>query len=376
MNFRILIATAVFFVPVALVLGVPANALSPVDKPYTIANYPVEARAKDAVTAKEKALADGQQAAFRSLLKRIVPVTAYRSLDRLKAMPAADLIDGVAVRSEQNSATEYIASLDFTFQPEAIRDLLRREGVPFVDTQAPPTVLIPVTRDAQSAAGGDGEFRPASGTWAQVWQGLDLSNSVAPVRTEALRKEIHADTLRMLSNGEGAPGRILASEYKADRIVVAIADVDTQAKRVHVMLAGEDAAGPFSWKHSYRLSDGDLAYTLELAAVVSLGVLEGRWKARQAPSGAATTAAYGSAVAADIQLRVQYNGLEEWNELRRRLLETPGIDDVRIGAVSPRSADVFLKYPGGGVALVGPMSQQGLAMQGAGGEAWTVRSSN
>ena len=47
------------------------------DNVYTVANYPIEAQAENAVAAKEKALADGQQAAFRSLLKRLIPVTAY-----------------------------------------------------------------------------------------------------------------------------------------------------------------------------------------------------------------------------------------------------------------------------------------------------------
>ncbi len=51
-------------------------AAAPRDKVYTIANYPVEATAKDAVAAKEKAHADGQQAALGALLKRLVPVTA------------------------------------------------------------------------------------------------------------------------------------------------------------------------------------------------------------------------------------------------------------------------------------------------------------
>ncbi len=52
---------------------------APPDAVFTVANYPVEARADNAVAAKDRALADGQQAAFRSLLKRLVPVTAYRA---------------------------------------------------------------------------------------------------------------------------------------------------------------------------------------------------------------------------------------------------------------------------------------------------------
>ena len=108
------------------------------DSAYTIANYPVDATAANAVAAKQQALADGQQAAFRSLLKRIVPVTAYKQLTRVKDIKAANLISGVTVRSEKNSATDYLASLDFSFQADAVRAELSRQSIPFVDEQAPP----------------------------------------------------------------------------------------------------------------------------------------------------------------------------------------------------------------------------------------------
>ncbi len=114
----------------ATVAAAPQN-----DAAYTVGNYPVDATAQDAVRAKEKALGDGQQAAFRSLLKRIVPVTAYQRLKKMQPLKAAELIDGVAIRSERNSSTQYIASLDFSFQPQAVRNLLKREGVPFIDTR-------------------------------------------------------------------------------------------------------------------------------------------------------------------------------------------------------------------------------------------------
>src|SRR5882724_4780838 len=69
----------------------PAYAVETV---FTVGNYPVEARADNAVAAKTQALADGQQAAFRSLLKRLVPVTAYPRIRRLASVKAGDLIDG------------------------------------------------------------------------------------------------------------------------------------------------------------------------------------------------------------------------------------------------------------------------------------------
>src|SRR5690606_12518720 len=106
-------------------------------KVFVIGNYPVEARAADAVTAKEHAISDGQQAAFRSLLKRIVPVTSYNRLKQIRATPAGPLIEGFSVRSERNSATQYIASYDFSFQPAAVQQLLDQQGIPYVDKQAP-----------------------------------------------------------------------------------------------------------------------------------------------------------------------------------------------------------------------------------------------
>lgn len=362
-------------------------------RPYTVANYPVEARAENAVAAKEQAIAEGQSAAFRSLLKRIVPVTAYKSLERVKAADAATLLDGFAVRSERNSATEYIAGLDFSFQPDAVRNLLTSSGVPFVDTQAPETVLVVVTRDAKGSAGPQGEFRAASGSWGEVWTELDLANSLAPLRLDQLKSDVSADTLRLLYGGAGNPVSTLAYQYHADRIVLAIAEVDNDAGKVNVLLAGADAVGPFAWSKSYRIADGDLAYTLELAAVVSIGVLEGRWKAVQAPGAAAGgygaygpaqpfggqpygAPGYGTAAAPlgeDVEFEVRYGGIAEWNEMRRRLLETPGVDDIRISSVAAGSALVSVKYPGGGTALSEALSRQGLVLINEAGF-WVARS--
>ena len=193
------------------------------DKVFTVANYPVDATEKNAVAAKDKAIADGQQAAFRSLLKRIVPVTAYNRMDRLKEVKASEYLDGFAVRSEQNSPTQYIASLDFSFQADAVRDLLRREGVPFIDTQAQKTILIPVTQAAEPAAEAAGAasgspLRAAAGSWNDVWKGLDLDNTLTPLKVEALKPVIHADTLKMLLSGDPSAHRILAGEYQMGEV--------------------------------------------------------------------------------------------------------------------------------------------------------------
>lgn len=348
----------------------PIAAHAAPSKVYTVANYPVEATAKDAVAAKEKAHADGQQAAFGALLKRLVPVTAYNRIDHLKFMRAADYVDGVAVRSESNSSTRYIASLDFSFQADAVRGLLSREGVPFVEEQAPRMVLVPVTAEA----GANGvSYKPAGGTWFNVWKDLDLDNTLTPLRIERLLPVINESTIAAALSGDDSAERILTSEYKADFVLFAVAEADTVGKELNVSLAGIDPAGLVSWRRTYRVADGDVGYSMELAAVVTQGVLEGRWKVAKSEEGGASGGGFGAVSGGgEVRLAVEFSSLDEWNDLRGRILDTPGIDDVRIGAVSAYSAEVSVRYPGGGDRLASVLSQRGLSLTNGGG-VWTLR---
>lgn len=323
---------------------------------YTVGNYPVDARAKNAVAAKKKALAEGQKAAFRSLLKRVVPVTAYDRLKRLSSLNSSRFFEGVSVRSERNSRTRYIASLDFSFRPDSVRYVLRREGIPFVEEQAPELIVIPVVRDAQGAI----ETGRASRVWTDTWKDLDLEHTLTPIDLQRLTPQIHPDSLKRLDEGRGGVQHILAGEYKSPRVIVAIADLEPSTKRIIVTLAGVDAVGSINLKRRYRVFDGDTAYTMELAAVVGLGVLEGRWKAIKSGSGSSFS---GQLVA----LQAQYTSLAEWNEMRRQLLEMPGVVDLRIDAQSARGANLSLRYPGGAEELASALYSHGLTLKSAGG---------
>ncbi len=351
------------------------------DAVFTVANYPVEATDKNAVAAKDRALADGQKAAFRSLLKRIVPVTAYKQISRLSTVKAGDLVSGVAVRSERNSPTEYIASLDFSFQAEAVRAALQREGIPFVEAQAGAVIIVPVMRQGNPA-----EAKSDTGPWRTAWSNLDLDHTLTPVKLDALKPVIHSDTVRMLTEGDDNGLRILASEYKSDRIVLAIFEPDLSAKKVVVTLAGQDAVGPLLLKRTYRVSDGDLGYTSDLAAVVALGVLEGRWKAVKAqalaavapqaaqPAWSAGAAATGNSSGEPVSFIAEFNGLSQWNEIRTQLLDTPGVDDVAISTMTARSAEVALRYPGGAQGLANAVGGRGLSLLNT-GTGWVLKPS-
>lgn len=361
---RSLVAALGAIVAAAHLINYSATAAAP-DAAFTVANFPVEASAKNAVAAKKAAIADGQSAALRSLLKRIVPVTAYPELKRLGAIEAAQYVNGFAVRSEQNSSTEYYASLDFQFSPDNVRALLRESGIPFVDKQAPPTTIVPV------ALNQDGSIQRSAGPWSEVWKALDLKNSVSPLKVAAMRPTIHPDVLQGLAQRDEARGlRILTSEYASQQVLLTSAQVDPATNKLQVRIDGRDSVGPISWQRSYRIYDGDTAYAMELAAVVSLGVIEGRWKMKEVQYSGGIGAL--SQPLEQLRIEVLFNSAREWYQTNQELSGLPGVTGFQVGPVSARSADISLNYPGGGTRLANELARRGYVLTNNSGY-WQLR---
>ena len=334
------------------------------DAVFTVGNYPVEARAENAVTAKTKAMSDGQQAAFRSLLKRLVPVTAYQRLRQLPPFPAGDLVEGVKVRSERNSSTDYIASLDFSFQAKAVRDLLRREGIPFTDEQAPALTLVPLWRADTTTAPKD------EAAWTNVWKGLDLEHALTPAKLQPLKRTIAPEAVNALAEGDGNAIRTLVAAYGSELVLLAVAEQDPAARRLNVTLTGRDAVGAFMLRRAYRLDPADPGYASELAAVVSLGILEGRWKATKSRGGGGGPAQVATG-ASDLLIAVEFRGMSEWQDISRKLSGTPGVEELEVAGLSARGARVTLRYAEGAERLAEALSQQGLSLRNAGGN-WVL----
>ncbi|RUO97266.1 DUF2066 domain-containing protein [Hyphomicrobium sp.] len=355
----------------------PARAADP-DVAFTVANYPVEATAANAVAAKDQALADGQQAAFKSLLKRLVPVTAYKQLTRVENAKVADLVSGLSVRSERNSSTAYIANLDYSFDSNGVRSLLSGQGIPFVDQQAPQlTVVTVLLQGNPPAATSD------TGLWRRAWSGLDLTHTLTPIAVKDLKPTIKTDTVQALMSGQDSALQKLKAEYGSGLVVLAIAEPDLPAKKVTVTLVGSDAVGGLLLKRAYRINDNDLDYASQLAAVVSLGIIEGRWKAIKAGIGEATASsnpAGGAPVWAastggsgeDVTLTAEFASSDQWDLIRSQLLDMPGVDALNIGSVSDRSAGISLKYPGGATSLATALGPKGFSLSNT-GSGWVLR---
>jgi len=360
---------------------------------YTVANYPVGAVAVDAVKAEKIALRRGQARALRSLLKRLIPVTDLFALPQPTPDQIAGVVADYTVRDVETSGTEYLANIDFRFDPQAVRALARDAQLRIVDQQAEPTLLLAlyapsdVNGSARGTIAGDdaGADAGAAGsawtvettsvlppspfkgqnpatvqrTWARAWEQLDLANALTPLRLRAARSGLSAQMLDAVRAGDPRAAQALARAYKTTSLVVATIAPSPRAGFMTFTLGGLDRRGPISLERHLPMLDGDLALSLEAAAVIGLGVLEGRWKALKAPP---KIAAVSAAPIEPVVFSVQFSSLREWRNVSDYVRGLPGAQNVEVVRARSRERELQLMLPGGEATLRDALSRYGYTL--------------
>jgi hypothetical protein len=325
---------------------------------YTVAKVAVEAEAKDAVEAKQIAIAEGQQAALRALLKRLTHSSVHQRLPLLEDQVVERMIDGFSVRRESNSTTRYIATLDFSFDQAQVRGVLNQFGLSYAEQQAQPLVVLPVMSEA-------GGVKPGSNNaWSAALEGVDYEHTLAPVRLAPPRAEVSP---AMIAN-PGSPDvlQTLRQQYKTDYLVLALAEVDAQQSKMKVRLIGQDAVGPIYLERSYSITGQDVDQAAAFAAKVSIGVIEGRWKTTRLASLGALGG--GPSNLETVALSVQFSSLKQWQGMRQRLQQIPGLQGLDVKSLNARGATISVEFAGGAERLAQAVQSQGLVIDGRGGD--------
>lgn len=354
--------TAALIVPLAAAaLALPAQAKTP--PVYTVAKVNVSAQADNAVAAKEKALAEAQQIALRRLFKRLTAWGAHGKLPVLPDDMVESMVDGFAVRRESNSATRYIATLDFTFEPNAVRDILNRFALPYTDQQSGQALLIPIM--IEGGAGRSGSENP----WFEAFSNVDTENALTPMKLEPPRPNLSASMVSGLAEASHALFETLTYQYRSENLILAIAEVDPHASKLRLRLVGRDGVGTFTLDREFSIYGRDIQSTADFAASIATKVVEGRWKTVRLASQGVFDG--GSGEIETVPLTAQFSGLKAWQAMRQRLEQIPGVQSLQINGLNARGADLVIDYPGGVSRLAQAAQSQGLAVEERGG-VWVI----
>src|SRR5512132_492876 len=146
----------------ALPLAAHAEADSAV---FQVSGIPVDTTAKDAVTARSQALEQGKKQGLERLMRRLAPAQEQNQLPSVSDLNIERYVRNFEITSEELSPTRYIAKLTVSYEPDAVRELLRSAGVSFAQESSLPIVVVPLYDGPDGA-----RLWSDKNPWWQAWE--------------------------------------------------------------------------------------------------------------------------------------------------------------------------------------------------------------
>ncbi len=330
---------------------------------YLIKSVKVDAKSKTASEAKVKAMQEGQVAAFRKLINRLSNSPQAQSLLQLPAAEIGKLVRGISVTEEKTGPKRYIAELNISFQPAAVRSLMNQFSIPFSDKQADPILILPVFVENGRAILWD-DPNPLKTAWENIDADAYLLPVVLPVGSIEDIEAISADEAL---DGNTDSLAAIKARYKVSNVLVSAAQFNDRKTRLRVTLLGSSPAGDIEMSESFSGTPEKVVETAQKATIRFMAEMEAMWK---------ETAQAGPELTGErLLVTVPFSSFREWKGIRSRIIGTEGVLRLDIRALSQRGAVVYLTYSGETFDLEDRLSQQGLYMRDM-GDGWVLTAEN
>ncbi|MEO1475752.1 MAG: DUF2066 domain-containing protein [Pseudomonadota bacterium] len=285
----------------------------------------VDESASNVIEAQQNAFAVARRIGTRRMIERIT--LAEDRLEKggvdVTQELANQLSAAVDVQEETRGGGRYIATLSAVLNPQAVRTYLRELNIPFIDTQAPTGLLVPIARDRligdwQLAWGerNDGALAPWVTATLPYARGATWEEIQGEVGSSRARRGILAD----LSGAEGAYAATISVLTASGTVVIGT------TRRVP---------------------------TMEQAVKEASALLDETWKRQSIVRSGTRTLS---------EATVRYTSLPEWNSLRSALARSPLVSDFQIKAISSDGAVVNFAFAGDMDRLQIDLRQRGVAL--------------
>ncbi len=290
---------------------------------YTVRGVHVDVTAASATEARTIAQGKGQQEALGELLRRLTLSSDWSRLPQPTDSVTQDAVRGFQVASEKASSTRYIADLNVAFRPDAVRTMLKANGIQFGETQARPALLIAVYDK-----GGKVQMWEDGNPWRAAVAKRDLENAMTPLLLPV--GDVQEFGLLSVTQAQGGDKNAIADlghRYGVDDVIVAQA-VST-------------ASGIALTVNRYGLGDTPAIKrtypTLDEAAVGLMGVIGDQWKRD-------TIVAPGTQ--AHMTAMVAFTSISQWEAIRKALAATPIVNGLQVQGITTQGAEVQISFRG------------------------------
>jgi hypothetical protein len=234
-----------------------------------------------------------------------------------------------------------------------VKQLLASLGIPVSEERAPLISILPLVIDGN-------RVKSVNEPWRQAWLDLDLTHGPTPANVLQPRPELEAGMVRAVLAGDAGAFAAVQRDYGSAPLVIAVGQ-PVEGGRFVTRLAGADGVGRINYGRSDMMTGTAEKGAARDAASFAYAVLENRWKAtRAAPDPVTAPANYEQGVPPPpgaaappqgepgrlVTAVVVFAGLKEWQQMRGRLAQVPGLQGLEINSLSPRMANITFGYAG------------------------------
>lgn len=296
---------------------------------FTVQDVKVDVTADNAMSARDQAFAQAQVKAFETLRGRMLSEEESAAFENPDPSVISTLIKDFEVTQEKLSSVRYIGTYTFRFKEREVREFFSRRGVRFTDVGSKPLLILPFYQH-----NGKTVLWSPYNEWMQAWNAYDGYDGLVPLVVPLGDVQDVADMGgdEALTYDERGLTQML-QRYGAGEAVLAIA-IPEPSGGLGVHIYRTDRVGP-EYVQKITTRGGDDAYKDAVERVAS--ALQRDWKSRTSASASEVNR---------LQVRINYNSLEEWSAMQRALERVYGITEVKVVSLSPREARVDLIFQG------------------------------
>jgi hypothetical protein len=193
--------------------------------------------------------------------------------------------------------------------------------------------------------------------WRQAWLDLDLTHGLTPANVLQPRPGLEAGMVRAVLAGDASAIAAVQRDYGSAPLVIAVGQ-KVEGGHFVTRLAGADGVGRINYGRSDRIGGATPKAAAQDAASFAYAVLENRWKAtRAAPDPVTAPVRYEEGMPPQalpqqgepgrlVTAVVVFAGLKEWQQIRGRLVQVPGLQGLEVNSLSARTASITFDYAG------------------------------
>ncbi len=342
---------------------------------FQVSGIPVDANAKDAVTARSQALEQGKREGLERLMHRLVPAEEQNLLPTVGDLNIERYVRNFEITSEELSSTRYIAKLTVSYEPDAVRELLQSAGVSFAEARSAPIVVLPLYQGPDGA-----RLWPDNNPWWQAWeQNLEPERLLRLVLPLGDLEDMSSLSAEQVQANDRAALIGLARRYNSEDALVVTARLVGPAPPAGKAAEDASAQGPPAVQvtmdrigRTEQLNPPETVrarpdQTLEdLLSEVVRGVqnsLDERWKS-------ANLLRFDQAGIMVVDIPI--TALSDWVGINKGLESLPEVSQVEVAAFARDNVRAQIRYIGDQFRLEQALARLGLTLSRE-GDLWLLR---